>query len=321
MAGIEGGDLGRHLQPDLAIVLHVRRHVQLHAERLELDGHRLWAVGDWIGELAAGQEAGLLAGHGDQVGLGQGAHQALLFKRLQVGVDREGADVAGIADDPLGRRIADQAADARPHREPRLVGRGEVEAQLLHGGAVDLEDAHLDHHLLGRLDGEVRGDRLGGVLLGDVGGAGGRVHGRGLARQAHPPGEVGRGDVFARQRRGQVGLQAVGVVADPHVHHLHQPMLLVVDQEVGDPERLAAQVEALVGGGHQLQHVGLGHHDLADGIAETKGHRLVLGHHQGLGDSLHRGVDLGRRRRGGQQGRSRDREGQGGGQKAAGGTK
>ncbi len=146
-------------------------------------------------------------------------------------------------------------------------------------------------------------------MFGDLGGAGGGVHVRGLAGQAHPPGEVGGDDVLVRQGGGEVGLQAVGVVAHADVHHLHQPVLFVVDQQVGDPERLAPQVEALVGCGDELQHVGLGHHDLAHRIAQAEGHGLVLGHSQGLRHRLHGRGDLGHGRRGGQHHRDQERPG------------
>ncbi len=90
-------------------------------------------------------------------------------------------------------------------------------------------------------------------------------------------------------------------------------MGLVVDQEVGDPEGLAPDVEALVGGGDQLQHVRLGDHDLAHGIAEAEGHRLVLGHLKGLGGRGDRRHVLGDGRdRCGQAGAERQGREQGG---------
>ena len=68
------------------------------------------------------------------------------------------------------------------------------------------------------------------------------------------------------------------VEADAHVDHLRQVMRLVVDQQVGHAERLAADVEAAVGGGDQLGGVGLGDDDLAERIVEPERRRLVLRH-------------------------------------------
>ena len=131
-------------------------------------------------------------------------------------------------------------------------------------------------------DAELGVDVLGRIALGDRLGAGGDGRRRDLAGEQHAVGEVGHVDVLARQRAVEVALQAVDVVADPHVDDLRQPVLGVVDQDVGDAERLAADVEAAVGGRHQRQGVGLGDYDLAGRIVEAERRRLVLRHHDGL---------------------------------------
>ncbi len=92
-------------------------------------------------------------------------------------------------------------------------------------------------------------------------------------------------------------------------------MLFVIDQQVGGPQALAADVEALVGGGHQLEHVRRGDDDLAHRIFEPERDRLVLGHGQGLGD-CGLGGDL-RRGDGRGQGRQRQGRGEGGAHGAA----
>src|SRR6185312_4960526 len=158
----------------------------------------------------------------------------------------------------------------------------DVEPEVADRRVRGLDHPHVDLHLLGLADGQLGIDVLGRITLGDGLGAGGDRRGRDLAGQQYPVGEVGRLDVLSGQRGLQVGLQARDVVADPHVDHLRQPVLRVVDQDVGDAELLAAHVEAAVGGRHQRQGVRLGDDDLAGRIVEPEGRRLVLRHHDGL---------------------------------------
>jgi len=66
-------------------------------------------------------------------------------------------------------------------------------------------------------------------------------------------------------------------------------------QDIGHPERLAPNIEAVVGGRDQLQRVGLGDHDLADRIVQAEGGGLVLGHGDRSRHRLIGGGDLGLR--------------------------
>ena len=79
-----------------AVLGDVRRKAELHAERLELHGdHRRDGAArgggrqDGKGKFAAGHEAGFLAVHRDQVGLGQHLQQIARLQGADGGADVE----------------------------------------------------------------------------------------------------------------------------------------------------------------------------------------------------------------------------------------
>src|SRR5690606_12084937 len=158
-----------------------------HAVGLELDRHlgavAVYLLADRHGELAAREELGALAVGGGYVQFRQDAYQAgalegtqRTFKaaavagRVLVG---QGAAAQLAAGDGEGRGLGQgQAiADAGQH------GAG-VQSELLHGGALDLDDPGPDRDLVRALDGHHvddlfgRGDEGAGDLAGSVGLAG-----------------------------------------------------------------------------------------------------------------------------------------------------
>ena len=107
-------------------------------------------------KLAAGEETRLLAVVGDQVRFGERLEEALLLERL----DRDAEAFIAIEEEQVEEIAEVQPALAlivevrrrellRGHTARRIrTGREEVDAELLDGVAVDLRDAHLEHHLL-----------------------------------------------------------------------------------------------------------------------------------------------------------------------------
>ena len=135
-------------------------NVQPHAELLELDrdGVAVAALDDRHRELAAGEEAGLLAVVGDQVRLGQALEVAGLLQRLQQ--RRRRCDFVlnrnrfrkslktSSSSSKVGRRELLRRAAADPVLESGGAGE-ERHAHLHQRPAVDLGEPHLQHHLLG----------------------------------------------------------------------------------------------------------------------------------------------------------------------------
>ena len=114
------------------------------------------ALHDRHRKLAAGEEARLLAVVGDQVRLGERLEEALLLERLDGDAEAfraiEEEEVQEIAEDQPALLLIVEVRRRellRGHAARRIrTGREEVDAELLDGAAVDLRDAHLQHHLL-----------------------------------------------------------------------------------------------------------------------------------------------------------------------------
>ncbi len=274
---VQLADLRLDLQFDHAIGVEGGREVQLHAELAVFHGHAVLAVGHRNRDFSAGEEAGLLARQGRQVRLGQGVGVTLLLQGMQSGGQRPGPQTRGQLQNPSRRLRADQALGGGEDDAAAAVG-GQVDADVVQGRAIDLDDAHVQADLLGVAHHQGRGDALGRHAFGQGHGALGHGRRGGAAGQQHAIGQVRHPDMLAGQGQGDVFLQTGGVVTHPHIDHPGQLQVAVIDQHIGGAAALAADVEALVGGGDDLGNVRLGDDDLAGGNVQMERGRLVLGH-------------------------------------------
>ena len=113
---IERADLGLHLEADL-VAGDRRLERQPHAELLELDRHRIGgALDDRNRELAAGEEARLLAVVGDQVRLGEALEVALRLERLQ-----DCAEALAVVEEKRLRKSLNTCRDRPRARVPRTA--------------------------------------------------------------------------------------------------------------------------------------------------------------------------------------------------------
>ena len=86
VGGVELADFGRDLEADLAGILDRGNDVELDAEGAKFDRSAVvGSVGNREGELPAGEEAGLFAIRGENVGFGQNLHQTLRRKSFDGG--------------------------------------------------------------------------------------------------------------------------------------------------------------------------------------------------------------------------------------------
>ena len=155
---VERAHLGPQLEAD-DVAGNRRREVQPHAEFLVLDGHLAREARDQRDRnLAAGQEAGLLAVVGNQVRLGEALEESAALQRLQHAADalardeEEDVQEVGEHESPLSPRRSPAPGTAAWSTAPAKFGAvGEQrEARLLQRVAVDLGEADLQHHLLAR---------------------------------------------------------------------------------------------------------------------------------------------------------------------------
>jgi len=209
--------LGLDLEIDDAVCEDRRLESQADAELLVLDGDLLEVAGHRDRELAAGEEARLLAGHRDEVRLGETAHEPLFLQGLDEDVRLHAArkDTAENGAE-WGRARSEAVPEQRAEVQRALRRVAEVladglpiDADVLACVARYLDEAHLEHDLLRAADLEVV-QHLRTVLLRERDRARRRdavVHGAG---EDGPP--VCRGDAGALA--GKALLDAVCVRMD-----------------------------------------------------------------------------------------------------------
>src|SRR5215218_8360758 len=218
---VDVAHLGLDLEVDHAVGEDRRLESQADAEFLVLDGDLLEVAGDRDRELAAGEEARLLAGHRDEVRLGETAHEPLFLQGLDEDVRLHAARKDTAENGAEGGRarseaVAEQRAEVQRalRRIAEVLADGlPIDADVLACVARYLDEAHLEHDLLRAADLEVV-QHLRTVLL--------RERDRARRRDAvvHGAGEDGaavcRGDAGALAGKAllDVGGEPRRVVAD-----------------------------------------------------------------------------------------------------------
>ena len=205
-------------------------------------------------ELAAGEEARLLARQRDEVRLGEAARQAALFERLHEDV-RIDAAREHASDQRAERRVAGgEGRRARDCAEV-LARRLPVDAEILAGVARGLDEAHLEHDLLGPAHLQVVED-VGAVLPGERHGLGGGDRVRHLARENRAA--VGGFDPGgAGSPHGEIGGEPGRVVGDLDLDHADELLRGVVDRDVGGADLLAEDIDGLIGERHHVGCLGI----------------------------------------------------------------
>ena len=208
---------------------------------------------DRNGEFAAREEARGVARERRQVRLGEAAHDAALFQRLQQRVGLH-AVAEHAAEHGAERRRCRRSSPPVPTPTPTPVPPARrfcctdlpVHAELAAGGARSLDEAHFQHHLLRGIHLH-RVDHVGAELLGD----GHRLvdrHGVRRVAAQHDP-AVDRGDAEARMRETlrKLAAEPRGVVGHLDVEHADQLLAFAVNRDARVADLLAEDRERAVG--------------------------------------------------------------------------
>src|SRR5690606_8808489 len=264
------------------------------------------APGDEI-VLAANLERRLLAGNRRQRRFGDGLHHAGLFHRIEIAVDKRCADTDGRGRQRLAQAIGSFRKGA-PGNAVAVSTSDEVHAELLHHGAADLCDGHLERDLVVADDLQQVDD---GALLAfririvDVdaalrraAGGGLRVlAGRRLAAGHEGVGEIDRplgiqgrfdgsrqhdvvvdqfdADIRAWNEPLQVLLQAGNVALDVEIETDDLFAIRAEYEDVGLADRLAEQVDAPGGARHGVGDGGVCDQYVVGVGWQVHDHRLV----------------------------------------------
>ena len=319
--GAAGGAARGDADAVLVQFRHFRRHLQVDAPAIEhggreLDGDTefLFFQSDLVGgavlrdgnvDLAAGQEAGLLAADGHDVRFGQHFHEAVALLRIE----REEIAVFTI-------KTIDHAGVAAQQVRQETVGpvaaagaRADAGAQLVDEGFRDLGNFYFQHHLLRRGDGQhIDHAHTGGASTGGTGGSGRwhhtrcrngrrrfagatlcerRGHGHDLAgldgirdharQHDRAAGRAGLEICFTREHKRQLRLQAVGIDTDFDIDD-HGTVILVPQNQIGAARCQAPDIQ-LAGTAQQpgARHLRIIHGDLRDGTRQAAQGRLANG--------------------------------------------
>src|SRR5690606_27896271 len=142
------------------------REREADAKVLEFERGVAVAVADADGDLAAGEEAGADARQGGEIGLGEGAHEALVFQRIdgdaQIDAEASRQDAGHEGREGTGVGVAVEidigAADAAAPGN----------AELTAGVAAGFEDADFEIDLLAAVERHGVDDGRAAVLADDV---------------------------------------------------------------------------------------------------------------------------------------------------------
>ena len=155
-----------------------------------------------------------------------------------------------------------------------------ADAEFAAGVALGLEEADLEHDLLGVGDADGVDDRLAAELRGDIERGAERDAVGDRAAEADAAVDQRRRRACVGQGRAQRPLQFADIERDFDIDHADQLLLAVIEEDVGAAVLLGEHVERVVGQRRDVDDVRIADHDVAEIDIGLDGDRLRRGHLQ-----------------------------------------